>query len=119
MKMLKKGRMEALDWKYVVECNGKGFESSRQPCFDTFEIDLNDIVGVYYMEEGSMKIKYGFFCCNCHCFTVVPTEHIPKEFFHDYDFPIVVVEKDLEMIDRRILLSENDKKVSAKYSKYL
>ena len=84
MQVLKQGDYKLKDWSLEVECTGKGYNNKKKPCHSTLKLEDGDIVRLNCKESDGLGINkywcvWGFICCECHCFTEVPSELIPDE----------------------------------------
>ena len=86
MIILKKGDYKLRDCFLELECTGSyEYQNKRKPCHSILKIEDGDIVKLEcekYPKLGIPGEKYdlfGFVCCECHCFTEVPSTQIPKE----------------------------------------
>ena len=108
MKMINKGRIEANDWKAVVQCTGFGHIGRRNPCGSALEINLDDICRVYRWSHGRLSETLGFFCCECHQFTTLYTTDLPKPFRGLHYTPVVESEPG-DALTRNLTLDERRK----------
>ena len=70
----KKSQLET--WTMEVECTGSG---NDRPCGRYWKVNSQDIVKRYarVMDECDIDV-YGFICPECHCFTEIRYNLIPR-----------------------------------------
>ena len=105
MKMISVARVDASDWKRVVQCTGFCHTGKQNPCMRTMEIDLNDVCRVYSWRRGRLLETLGFFCSKCHQFTVLLEEDLPEP-FRSLHFTPVVESEPGNALTRNLTLDE-------------
>ena len=66
-------------WRKEFTCTGVGWHQSNKPCGCLLEIEATDIRKRTHKDiSGETDIYYGFVCCNCGCFTEIPSTVLPS-----------------------------------------
>lgn len=80
MKVLKVAVENESLWKGEFSCTGEGWEQhGKNPCGCLLEVSASDIQYRKHRDlSGDVDIYYGFTCCNCGCFTEIPTSAMPN-----------------------------------------